>query len=510
MGSLNALARHLVKSRDVVVKYHSGPPMCNLKTGEIFLPIGYDIMNDREKRMVRGMVDHECAHMEQERLHSPPYSYYTTSDKVYNFLLNTLEDLRINKWAMATWKGAAKNINAVYVENSKVVGEMPPPNALALLAWCEINAIPARDSAAKLVVEWHDKHADAFRRAYNAANPTEIDEIATALAKDYAEVFGPYLVGGKSDEEECDEESFTVEVPQGRRPGGFEYTVSAEAMCEDVHLREPYAETLHSQRLYAYGQDRASVIVGGIRRKLSSMTGSRFRLTDSGDEIDSTMMVDILLGEENVFIREEKRREMSTAVSIWLDLSGSMRSRIDSGRKAVAALSAALDSLKVPHEIHGWTTLHKTLGKDATRLSPQVHIEIKSWNDTHWEGVQRLAGVKPMEENDDIPPLLEGARSLLERPEGNKVLFIFSDGQPSHMGIYDKREWGREQYAHYMKLVEAAGIQPALLGIMSDHVSDLCKRHRVCESLEELPRLTLELMDEALEAAQKRDARGGQ
>lgn len=75
--------------------------------------------------------------------------------------------------------------------------------------------------------------------------------------------------------------------------------------------------------------------------------------------IDPRRLASAVAGAENVFRKKDERNEIDTAVSILVDLSGSMSgSRIAMATKACIAVSEALQKCGVPFEIVGHSTGH--------------------------------------------------------------------------------------------------------------------------------------------------------
>ena len=254
-------------------------------------------------------------------------------------------------------------------------------------------------------------------------------------------------------------------------------------------------------------------MAGAMQRDIERMMAARSRSAyvpglRSG-RLHSASLYRLAVGDDRVFRRKVTGEAKSTAVTLLVDNSASMR-----GRKMLVAIAAAyalattLERVAIPCEVLGYTTDERPLhGKvQAGEIAPKVAREAFS----RYAGIrmplykpfaQRLTpanrqrfAVAAMTEsknwaNVDGESLQYAAMRLLPRLERRKVVLMLSDGMPAVLrGNVDELE------AHLAKTVQTlgdAGIEVVGIGIMTNAVSRFYPRHLVLESLEDLPKAVM-------------------
>lgn len=132
---------------------------------------------------------------------------------------------------------------------------------------------------------------------------------------------------------------------------------------------------------------------------------------------------------DRLWLRKSIPSRRGTAMSLLIDLSGSMR-----GEKSEAALSGtillaeALARLEVPFGINGFQDVLVPFADFDEGLTPPIR-------DALGQLPQEVEGTRPGGNNkpafnDDGPCLMEAAEALLERSEPDRVLVVVSDGRP--------------------------------------------------------------------------------
>ena len=107
------------------------------------------------------------------------------------------------------------------------------------------------------------------------------------------------------------------------------------------------------------------------------------------------------------------------AVYVLVDCSGSMGGdRIAQASQAAAVITNALMEVNIPVACAGFSTKNK----DVT------HIQAKTYEQTQTYCLSMFADA----ENRDGFSIRLAASELLKRPEDQKILFVLSDGLPSH------------------------------------------------------------------------------
>lgn len=131
-----------------------------------------------------------------------------------------------------------------------------------------------------------------------------------------------------------------------------------------------------------------------------------------------------------LWIRKTMPDRHRTAVSLLVDLSGSMR-----GEKAEAAYAGALlfaDSLSrlgVPFSVTGFQDMPIPFHEFGESFTAQRRLDLRGLVEEVYGA--RKGGNNCPEHNDDGPCLQETAEKLLEYPAEDQLLIVISDGQPA-------------------------------------------------------------------------------
>lgn len=169
--------------------------------------------------------------------------------------------------------------------------------------------------------------------------------------------------------------------------------------------------------------------------------------------------------------------KLDSAVTIQLDCSGSMGGpKYVTGGACVAALSDTLTSLRIPHEILGFSE-HRCLTTYIFKRFGTTMNKDKV--------IQSLSNSQvSLCENADGESVLWAAERLAMRPEKNKLQIVLSDGRPA--GCYSGN--GDAYLKHVCKLIEGTKIDLVGVGIMTSSVSRYYTNHTVVNRPEELDR----------------------
>ena len=223
-------------------------------------------------------------------------------------------------------------------------------------------------------------------------------------------------------------------------------------------------------------------IVDSLAAELRSILRARQRQRmgsghSSGTRID---MRRALLAESRpiernrVWMRPVRQWRPDAAVSLLVDLSGSMRhERIEPATQVALLTAESLARVPLPFEVHGF----------QDRLIPFVTAE-QRYGDVHRNAIREMpmevAGNRPQgnnnyEYNDDGPCLEEAANRLLRIPAGRHILLVISDGNPE--GKHSDEDDLRRVIAHLEALprFHLIGIG---IGHSTDHVNDYYQHSR--------------------------------
>jgi cobalamin biosynthesis protein CobT len=227
----------------------------------------------------------------------------------------------------------------------------------------------------------------------------------------------------------------------------------------------------------------------------------------------------ILQRKENVYQQREGGQDLSAAVTMLIDASGSMSgSRIELAQQSAVALAEAIARVGVPLEILVFNTRHPDEDevknyraiKDAldnlqlsgdkdmeryrgyARYEPISMYEVKSFDDNMNAARRGLGGINKMvaSANCDGESLLMAWDRLRLRPEENKVLLVLSDGQPACYG--DNRQLLRQHLRDVIARIGDEGGKCVGLGIESSAVEKYYPKYTVVNNLEDLTGVTID------------------
>ncbi|MCK5609828.1 hypothetical protein KAR91_48600 [Candidatus Pacearchaeota archaeon] len=207
--------------------------------------------------------------------------------------------------------------------------------------------------------------------------------------------------------------------------------------------------------------------------------------------LDKRMLHRVIKGSNRVHYKKQMGRSVDTAVSLLIDLSGSM-----SGQKARLAARVATLFAEAINPIP--KTAFELLGYNSSPLSYEIQHDAKFSGYTRteiinywlfkefadpWNLVRHRLGATEYSFSDTNPELggacdgcnvdhenvLHAARRLWDRPEHNKVMIVFCDGAPhgyngTYGGLLDKK------LIEAVKKVRDVGIKLFCYGIQSPRV----------------------------------------
>lgn len=205
--------------------------------------------------------------------------------------------------------------------------------------------------------------------------------------------------------------------------------------------------------------------------------------------LDPKRLATVMTGSRN-FYRVRRPLEMvDTAVTLLIDMSGSMN-----GQKAVEAMKAAfifaesLTKVGVPIEVLGFTSDRKVASHGYSRAGiidiPVFKSFRESMSASMWKvalasnATQSRAGGN----NADGDSLLHAWQRLRKRPEPRKVLIVFSDGQPCTSGHGNEHE----HLKRVVNMLTVQGCECVGIGIMDHSVQNYYPEHIVIRKADEL------------------------
>jgi len=304
---------------------------------------------------------------------------------------------------------------------------------------------------------------------------------------------------GTGDEEITEPQPLNAELDQvikqvsaeinANRPKSSPYIVFAPSEDQVVHWRDDKRikkHTKHFAESYAELKKMMSSQLGTCRRKLervlTAMAQTYWENGKRSGRLDVRRnAARIVQFGGNVFRRRTEEASINSALSILIDLSGSMSGdKLQLSAQASIAIAEALEPVGVPLEVSGHHTMLTTKTSQAhhqrTNFDPtygrlqNIKMPIFKGFEDSLSICRSAMGAIPYYAygaNADGDAIMMAAKRLLDRREERKVLLVLSDGSPAyssetkceHQHTRDCVEWCR-----------ANGIRIVGLGILDDSV----------------------------------------
>lgn len=193
----------------------------------------------------------------------------------------------------------------------------------------------------------------------------------------------------------------------------------------------------------------------------------------SGRKLANGRLVRMATGDPRIFRKKTEAKVVNTAVSVLLDLSGSMNGRYEVANAAAFALHTTLFGLK--------GVAICSMEFSGKEKEPDVNVLVDF-------------GKKPKSDNFNHHPfdgtptdtaIWAGRAILLQRPEPRKIMLILTDGCPDD---------SNETKAATKKTMQD-GIEIAAIGIMANSVKNYWDNHKIIETIQELPAAMFGIME---------------
>jgi cobalamin biosynthesis protein CobT len=275
--------------------------------------------------------------------------------------------------------------------------------------------------------------------------------------------------------------------------GGFAAELDHDGTFQPAPLSEwakpipsRYGPTVNVAECVASIHTTAAPITNKLRSLLQVRSLSHYEYGQKkGKLVQGALATLALTNNDRVFKRKVESDTLDVAVSILLDMSGSMDgTRIQNATLAVAALSKALSVVRVAHCVTGFTNSFED-GKP-------MHIPVVQWDrPTHADNIPTEVSKWKLCDNADGEHILRAANELMQRKEKRKLLVVMSDGSPECA----RRPKGLKRYTMDLikYLEEKTPIEVMSLGMMYD-TSRLYKRSVCVNKAEDIPSGLLSLL----------------
>lgn len=269
---------------------------------------------------------------------------------------------------------------------------------------------------------------------------------------------------------------------------------------------------------YTKAKDGMDAGLATAKRKLELMIQSTQKISyetmKERGRLNSKQLVAAYNGEPFVFKVKKDESDLDTAISICVDLSGSMSEDYKS-RKAFLAtivLAELLHKIGVPFEITGFDAsfdkmpnpdIKKVQGLGSAiyeygRIDPLRTHQFKLFSDRFFDARKHLHRIGSLlgsgSNNVDGESITIAAKSLAKRPEKRRILFVLSDGFPHAHGNTGRQFTNLQRTVKDIeKRMEVVGV-----GLESTAVSKFYKTHIVINDAENLPLTMLKLLESKL------------
>ena len=190
------------------------------------------------------------------------------------------------------------------------------------------------------------------------------------------------------------------------------------------------------------------------------------------------------------FKRLEKNETDKVAVSILLDLSGSMSgSKVETAKLAATAMAEALQGLNINFEVLGFSTKYGNGGRnnsgiDMSRFNRiNEALDHKIFKDFSSKKLSGISLAKSSMNNNDGESVMWAAKRLSQRQEKRKVLIVLSDGMPAGEGDSSVLQ---NDLRYKIGKIDKFGIETVGIGIQTDAVKHFYKDYVVVNNLKDL------------------------
>ncbi len=541
----------------------------------IYLPSLPDDIPKDLLRAIHGWVDHECAHICENTDMKVAKEFRERFGPHGFFLLNILEDLRVEEGMRKRFPGSGYNLARCYefaVEDAAKETAMHPMRQLAFAINTRVNGQPDLLFVAPETYSAVEMVESIVNKVAKCANTKKV----AALAEEAWKILEPLLTSqqqpppppqnassngenqsdgqpqsqGSSPDQAPDSPSSNTDTPESAPSQSH----NGNNEQRDEHLQgilgdlgdaiasqvRSYADNHQSYRVWNTKYDRvmlaenapyqthsermASVMphVSGVRQRLLQTLLAEPRARWRGDLEEGAVNPRALHrlvcpaagreGSPRVFRRRERVKKLRTAVTLLVDESNSMSGRrIKLAAETALVFCEALSRLNIAANVIGFSTaqhdpnlqnaliqtgLSKTEIKARYRTIPLRHTVYKRFGEQFHKVSGRMDSMRAQSLTPLGESMLFAAKVLAERHEERKVLFVITDGMPAVDLQPEGITFSHAREA--IKRIEKAGVDVALLGIMTPSVADLHHRSVVINRVDDLPRAAMRQLQNIL------------
>lgn len=255
--------------------------------------------------------------------------------------------------------------------------------------------------------------------------------------------------------------------------------------------------------------------VNVMRRKLErALIAKQTRDWDNGREfgrLDTRRLTAAVAGRSNVFKLRSDRNEIDTALTMLIDLSGSMRGyEAEVAKLCAIAICESVDRTGIKYELLGFNNRSEFVSQvthemaypndDSQywgRVEPLDMYVFKQFDERLYEAKGAISAMPRCVggHNTDGDALGYAYERLRGRPESRKVMLVFSDGQPvGHTGD----AYQHQRLRNITNMIERDGVELIGIGIGTNAVERYYRKYAVVNRIEELSGTVMDQLSRVL------------
>jgi cobalamin biosynthesis protein CobT len=206
-----------------------------------------------------------------------------------------------------------------------------------------------------------------------------------------------------------------------------------------------------------------------LQRLLHSLDFIGWSKSEESGRLDRRALTKFATGSVNVFSRRQHIQAETSAVSVLIDCSGSMKdgdnkvSRIQIAQQVTVHLSKMLQQARVPFAVTGFRNGNvEYLSNGGTMECPHF-LPFKPWGKTLQQSLATIGSINESAQGGtpDYTALANAIDELAVRPEHRRILFIITDAEG----------YQRAHMEHLQRIADKVGVTIVAIGIQSYSVT---------------------------------------
>lgn len=268
---------------------------------------------------------------------------------------------------------------------------------------------------------------------------------------------------------------------------------------EDFTAKGDHAQYLELRKRVA---GHTASIKKSFERSLKVIENARWRVERERGKINQRSLSNLITQSNyrTPFKELKKIDTTNVAIELLVDLSGSMRNRMETAKMSVIAISEALSDLGFNFEVTGFTSVSDRRVKAHSRAIG-VTGDHSRYNRTtesllHYVfkrfGVGNMTGITTMktsEQNVDGESVKWAAKRLADQKQKRKILMVFSDGEPA---ADSNKSLLCKDLRDAVAMIEKSGIEVIGVGIETRSVERFYSNNIVVDHIDELPKKAMD------------------